>query len=202
VIIIFLGMIAAYLIGSIPTAYIVAKITRGIDIRMVGSGNVGATNVYRTMGFVAGAVVMIIDIAKGALATYYMPLVCANPDVRPGYEFTASLLIAISVIAGHVWPIFLGFRGGKGVATTAGVLLILAPNVLLGAFIVWFLLFVAVRIVSLASILAGISLPIFGFIFKVRIELVIFLAVICLLDVYKHRANVKRLLRGREKKLF
>ncbi|MDD5439924.1 MAG: glycerol-3-phosphate 1-O-acyltransferase PlsY [Candidatus Omnitrophica bacterium] len=202
----FLGLGIAYLIGSIPTGYIVAKIGKGIDIRFTGSGNVGSTNVFRTMGLAAGALVFILDVMKGIIPVYFIPKYFF-PAPFTDYQMIQNVLVyklflAACAIGGHVWPVFLGFKGGKGVATTAGVLAVLAPNVVLAGFITWLLFFVPTRIVSISSIAAGIALPVTALILKQPREIIIFLVIIAILDIYKHRTNIERLLKGHEKSLF
>lgn len=142
---------ASYLIGSIPFGYLIGRL-HGIDIRKVGSGNIGATNVTRSIGRIAGKICFFLDFLKGAL-----PVVLVNMTFE---ENTANLALAagLAVILGHVFPIYLRFRGGKGVATAAGVALALAPYPLLCALAVWVVTFLTSRYVSLASIVAAASL--------------------------------------------
>lgn len=149
---------ASYLIGSIPFGYLIGRL-HGIDIRKVGSGNIGATNVTRSIGRIAGKICFFLDFLKGAL-----PVVLVNMTFE---ENTANLALAagLAVILGHVFPIYLRFRGGKGVATAAGVALALAPYPLLCALAVWVVTFLTSRYVSLASIVAAASLPIIAALF-------------------------------------
>ena len=198
-----LSLIFAYLIGSIPTSYIFAKVLKKIDIRKHGSGNVGATNVFRTVGKIPGIIVLLIDAAKGVLAVSLLSEVFLSnwTGITLGLEFY-KILLGICVISGHVFSVFLKFKGGKGVATTAGVLIALAPGILLACLLVWVIVFAIFRIVSIASITASLFLPIFAIIFYRSFYFVIFCVLLSLASVYKHKANIRRLLRGEEKKLI
>ena len=198
-----ISLILAYLIGSIPTSFIFAKILKKTDIRKAGSGNVGATNVFRVVGKVPAIIVLLLDIFKGFFAVQFLPEFFFNNaiGVAMGLE-TFRILLGLFVIGGHVWSVFLKFKGGKGVATTAGVLLALAPKILLASFLVWLAVFIALRIVSAASIVASVFLPVFAVLMRQSIYLVLFCVLICIAGTYKHKANIKRLLKGEEKKLF
>jgi len=193
----------AYLIGSIPTSFIFTKILKNTDIRQHGSGNVGATNVFRVAGKLPAVIVLAIDIFKGAFVVIFLPNFFFNNaiGVTLGAELY-TILLGVFVIGGHVWSVFLRFSGGKGVATTAGVLLGLAPKILAGSTIMWVFVFFVFHIVSIASIVAGIFLPIFALLFGESFFLVLFCVFLCIMDAYKHKANIKRLLRSEEKKLF
>ena len=191
---------ASYLIGSIPFGYLIGRL-HGIDIRKVGSGNIGATNVTRSIGKIAGKICFFLDFLKGAL-----PVVLVNMTFE---ENTANLALAagLAVILGHVFPIYLRFRGGKGVATAAGVALALAPYPLLCALAVWVVTFLTSRYVSLASIVAAASLPIIaalffglgiGTPFPLANSTVFFFALIAFLAILRHISNIKRLLNGTE----
>lgn len=198
--ILFLGIFISYLVGSIPTAYIFGRLIKGIDIREFGSGNVGATNVFRVIGRLPGTAVLAIDMAKGFLcATYLASLfLYAAPVARPElYRVFAGL----AAIAGHNWPVFLKFKGGKGVATSAGVAIGLIPKIFWLGFIVWFIVFSMTGYVSIASIVASVSVPIFSLAFDQPPEIVIFMSLLCILIVYKHRLNIKRLKNGEEKRI-
>ncbi len=180
---------ASYLIGSIPFSYLIARICKGVDIRKTGSGNVGATNVWRTAGPAAGAAALAADAAKGAAA-----VVLARSFGGPGLV----ALSAAAVLAGHSWPLFLGFRGGKMIATAAGVVLVISPKALGAALAVWLLVLAASRYVSLSSIAAAVSLPVFMALLKLErpyVWLGLFAAVFAVL---KHIPNIKRLLAGTE----
>lgn len=182
----------AYLIGSIPTGYIFGRVLKGVDIRTQGSGNVGATNVFRVVGKVPGVVVLIIDILKGLLVVTLFP---ANDNLF-------RIILGLIVIAGHNWTIFLKFKGGKGVATSAGVLIGLEPAVAGICFLIWVIVFLITHYVSLSSIIAAIFLPVFTFVFyRSSPELIIFSLIICALGIYKHRSNIQRLLKGTESRI-
>ena len=194
-----LSIVSAYLIGSIPTGFLMTKIFMGTDIRGAGSKNVGATNVYRVAGKLPGLLTLIIDIVKGVIVVtvvaefFYSYL----PDVD--YIFYKTLLGLIAIF-GHIWPIFLKFKGGKGVATTIGVTGAIAPLVLLTSLIVWLIVFIPTKYVSLGSIAFGISLPISALIFNQPFYIVIFCVILCFINTYKHKDNIKRLLKREENK--
>ncbi|RMD98877.1 MAG: glycerol-3-phosphate 1-O-acyltransferase [Calditrichaeota bacterium] len=194
--------VAGYLLGSIPTSIIVGKIVKGIDIRQYGSGNAGATNVFRVLGWKPGVVVMLIDIGKGAVATLYASqLVFAE-----GLPFSVYLkiLAGLAAVFGHIWTVFAGFRGGKGVGTAAGMLFALYPIAGLICLAIFLIIAFSTRYVSLASISAAISLPIVLLIMSnvfhklVELPLMIFSFFIALLIIYTHRSNIKRLIAGTE----
>src|SRR3989338_1638823 len=199
-IILFLGFAAAYIIGSIPTAYIFGRLLKGIDIREYGSGNIGATNVFRVIGKGPGIAVLVIDIIKGFICATYLAsgFLYLAPVTRPElYRIMAGL----SAIAGHNWTIFLKFKGGKGVATSAGVVVGLIPKIFWLGFLVWLITFFITGFVSLGSIVAVISIPIFTLAFEEPVEIVVFMCLLCLIIVYKHRPNIRRLARGEEKRI-
>jgi len=198
--ILFLGIVTAYLIGSIPTGYIFCRVLKGVDIREFGSGNVGATNVFRVVGRLPGILVLAIDILKGfACATYIASFfLYISPAARPElYRVFAGL----ATIAGHNWTVFLKFRGGKGVATSAGVVISLIPKIFWLGFLVWTIVFSVTGYISVASIIASISIPLFTLVFSEPAEIVIFMSILCLVIVYKHRSNIKRLQDGEEKRI-
>ena len=199
----FLGLGLAYLVGSIPTSFIFTKIFTKLDIRKHGSGNVGATNVFRVAGIVPAIMVLVLDILKGVIAVTVIPNFLFNNDigVMMGLDLF-KILLGMGVISGHVWSVFLKFKGGKGVATTAGVLLIIAPKILAGSALIWVVIFAIFRIVSIASIAASIFIPVFSIIFYQSFSLVVFSIFLGIFGTYKHKANIKRLFRGEEKKLF
>ncbi len=206
--------VLSYLIGSIPTAIIVAKRVRGIDIRQHGSGNAGGTNVIRVLGWKVGVFVILIDMAKGLFATMvlarlmYGPIPFANST--PFDDFTVVQIIAgCAAILGHVWTLFAGFKGGKGIATAGGMLLGIAPIEVAVAFGVFLIVFVLSQYVSLGSLSAAVAFPLTMFfrenVFMVEIEgyhtLIFFSIGISLLIVFTHRANIKRLIAGTENRM-
>lgn len=199
----FVSLACAYLIGAIPTSYIFGKALKGIDIREHGSGNVGATNVFRVVGKTPGIIVLILDALKGVVAVLLLPSIFFNNaiGVNLGLE-NYKILLGICAISGHVWTVFLKFKGGKGVATTAGVMIALAPKVVAGSVVIWAIIFGVFKIVSVASIIAAIFLPVFALIFHKSIYIVLFCVLICIVGTYKHKANIRRLLRGEEKRLI
>ena len=199
-IILFLGFVSAYIIGSIPTAYIFGKVLKGIDIREYGSGNAGATNVFRVIGKTPGIIVLIIDIIKGYIAATYLAsgFMYLAPVTRPELY---RILFGLSAIAGHNWTLFLKFKGGKGVAASAGVVIGLIPKIFWLGFLVWLITFFITGFVSLGSIIAVISIPIFTLAFGEPVEIVIFMCLLCLIIVYKHKPNIRRLARGEEKRI-
>jgi glycerol-3-phosphate acyltransferase PlsY len=198
--ILLLGLGGAYLIGSIPTAYIFGRIFKGIDIREYGSGNVGATNAFRVIGRLPGIIVLAIDILKGLICVTYVAntFLYMAPVTRPELY---RVLTGLTVILGHNWTVFLKFKGGKGVATSAGVVIGLIPKIFWLGFLVWFIVFSITGYVSVASIIAAISMPLFTLAFNEPAEIVIFMSLLCLIIVYKHRSNIKRLQIGEEKRI-
>ncbi len=197
------SIIVAYLLGAIPTAYIFGRALKGIDIREHGSGNVGATNVARTVGKVPGIIVFIIDFSKGTIAVTLIPAVLRRfiPGLAESYGFV-YILLGAAAISGHIWTCFLRFRGGKGVATTAGVMAGLSPWIFLSCLGIWIIVFAIWKYVSLASIIAATALPILALATGKKMSFIIFCAVLCLVGVYVHRANIKRLIQGTESKII
>ncbi len=207
-------IVLSYLIGSIPTSIIVSKIAKGIDIREHGSGNAGGTNVMRVLGWKHGVFVIILDALKGVLAVvivarlHYGSMPFQN--LTPFDDFTLVQIIAgISAVIGHIWTVFAGFRGGKGIATALGMLLMIITTDMLIAVGVFVLTVTISRYVSLGSILAAIAVPLTLIvrenIFNVDIQgyhtLLPFVIAVALLVVFTHRKNVVRLLNGNENKL-
>jgi glycerol-3-phosphate acyltransferase PlsY len=198
----FLLIIIAYLIGSVPTAVWVSKYYFGIDIRDYGSGNAGATNVYRVLGSKWGTFVMIADMLKGVIATsLYILLPYYLTDELDRTNFMIGLGMA-SVI-GHIFPIWAGFKGGKGVATLFGMALAIQPSVALTTVGVFLLVLYFTRFVSLSSILAGIAFMfLILFVFNEKETLYqIFACIVALLVVFTHKKNILRLLKGTESKV-
>jgi glycerol-3-phosphate acyltransferase PlsY len=209
-------LLISYVIGSIPTSIIAVKIASAGDIRKFGSGNAGGTNVLRMLGWKIGLAVILFDLFKGVVATYYVPQIFWDPNplpfnnATPFQDFTVvQIICGIVAVLGHIWTLFAGFKGGKGVATGAGMILGLAPvefAVSIGVFTIVFLLW---RYVSLGSILAAMAIPVSMFIrenfFHVDIPgyhtLVYFAIAVSMLITYTHRENIKRLLAGTENKL-
>lgn len=194
------GLALAYLLGAIPTSVWVGKIFYKIDIRQHGSGNAGGTNTVRILGWKAGIPVIIFDIFKGWFAVFFLSKMFPETSVLPG----DYLLIAYGLIAviGHVFPIYVGFKGGKGVGTLAGVGLALFPLALLAAFGVFLLVAIPTRYVSLGSIFAAISFPLFLiFVFHETSTPVLVLGIFAsVFIIFTHRKNIERLYRGKENK--
>lgn len=191
------ALIAAYLIGSIPTAYLVGR-ANGVDLRTVGSGNLGATNVFRTLGWKAGLFVYIVDMAKGAIPVALLP---GLVGVAAGWPW--GVAFGVAAILGHVRPIFLlGKGGGKGVATASGVFFALAPIPAACAFIAFVLIVMATRYVSLGSLVGALVLPTSLF-FQQRAlsPLVLVSAAIAAFVFWTHRDNITRLRNGTERRI-
>jgi glycerol-3-phosphate acyltransferase PlsY len=191
---IFIGCaVASYFLGSIPTGFLWAK-ARGIDIRTVGSGNIGATNVMRVLGKGPGVAVLLIDALKGFAPVWLAPRVFPDVNNPSGLQIVCCL----SVIAGHNWTCWLKFKGGKGVATTAGALLAFLPLPLLCGLGMWLVVFAIWRYVSLASICAAVAVPIATWLTMKDQVLTVFTAILGVVAIYKHKSNVQRLLAGTE----
>ena len=196
-----LAVLIAYLLGSIPFGYLIVRKKLGDDIRQTGSGGTGATNVSRRAGMTAGVFTLVLDALKGSLA------VLLAKELAPHLEWVIAAA-AIAVIAGHMFPVWLGFRGGKGVATGVGVFLILAPIPLLCAGVIFVSIVWLTRYVSLGSILAAATIPLFIWLQSVFVEpvadfrpLLIAAIVGAMLIVFAHRGNIGRLARGTESKI-
>lgn len=182
----------AYIIGSIPSALLVGKIGYNIDVREHGSGNLGATNAFRTLGIKAGIIVTISDILKGTIAII-IPLLIFKADVHP-------LIIGIFVILGHTYPLFAKFKGGKAVATSGGVFLGINPLLFLMMIVSFILSLYLSKYVSLASIITGIVSTIISLFFK-DMSLTIALVIITSFVIYRHKQNIIRIKNGTEPKI-
>jgi len=189
-------VILSYLIGSISTGFVIAKYIYKIDLKSVGSGNIGATNVMRALGKKMGILTLIGDALKGLIPTLFAVLYLPFPINQPLVFFCA-----LAAFLGHLFPFYLKFKGGKGVATALGIAVILYPLQTLLCAIVFFIVVLKTRIVSIGSILAALSLPIFVS-FKAQSGYMLALAIIIsILIVIKHKDNIHRLLEGKENKL-
>jgi glycerol-3-phosphate acyltransferase PlsY len=196
------AVVLAYLVGSIPTAYLLVRAVKGVDIRTLGSGNVGATNAGRLLGAWAFVLVFVIDLLKGSLTTFLIPSMAAR--LGAPHANALAVCVAVATIVGHNFPIYLGFRGGKGVATSLGVVIALDPIAALAATVAFVLIALVTRIVSLSSILAALCFVVAHF---SRIdapwrgsEAVMSGATLALavLLIVRHRANLVRIARGTE----
>ncbi len=188
-----LVLLGCYGIGSIPTAYLLVKRLKRVDIRSVGSGNVGATNVSRVAGVKAGLLVFILDAGKGLLAVLLLARWLPLP-LSP----TTQLACGLCAVLGHDFPVFLRFRGGKGVATTIGIVLGAVPLVGSACLLIWILCFAIWRYVSVASLAAAATLPLVQLLLHRAPSEVLLGTALALLIVVRHRGNIERLLQGRE----
>ncbi len=187
-------LILAYALGAIPSSLWVGRMVYGVDLRQKGSGNLGATNTFRVLGWKAALPVVLVDALKGYVPVAFFPMLS-------GTEGSLWLLaFGAAAILGHIFSFWVGFRGGKGVATSAGVILALAPWALLISFGVWLVATLVSRYVSLGSILAALSLPVAVALTPHRAEggLLIFSVILAALVVWAHRGNLVRLIQGRE----
>lgn len=199
-----LTTLVAYLLGSIPTGFLVGK-ARGLDIRTVGSGNIGATNVFRALGTPAGVFVLLADALKGWLAVAVAAVLISErfwPGAGPLAREWFRVVAGVAAILGHNYTCWLWFKGGKGIATSAGVLVALVPYPLLVILGVWIIVFALTRYVSLASICASVTLPFATWVLVNTTLLVVVTAALAVLAVYKHKANIRRLLHGTESRIL
>ncbi|WP_238475869.1 glycerol-3-phosphate 1-O-acyltransferase PlsY [Clostridium manihotivorum] len=196
----FILSIIAYLAGSIPTGYILIKKIKGIDIRTVGSGGTGSTNVRRVGGTYISLATQVVDILKGLLPVAITSYLLNNGIIHIDYNKDILLaIVGISAVVGHNYPIFLKFRGGKGVNTTAGVFLFLAPKAIITAGVVFFLLKVLTSIVSIRSMILSVVLVIAAILFGYSTPIVVCTVFAAALLIFRHKGNIKRLINGEEK---
>jgi glycerol-3-phosphate acyltransferase PlsY len=184
-------LLFAYLLGSIPTGFLLGSFS-GIDIRKAGSGNVGATNVARVVGKKQGVITLLVDVAKG-----FIPVLIAS---RLGFDLTVTGLVALAALVGHLYPVFLKFQGGKGVAIALGIFLAVAPLASLALVVVFAVVMLAWRWVSLASMAAAGAAPLVLLIFSYPSPLVVLGLMIALLIIFRHQENIRRLRSGAEPK--
>ena len=185
-------LLSSYLLGSISGSLLIGRF-RGVDIRNQGSGNAGGTNAFRTQGFKFALGVVLIDVGKGALAAYLAMLFSSST-----YAGVMPLIAVFCAVLGHVWPVFHGFRGGKGAATLVGGVLLLWPIALLVLVIVWLLCLTLTGYVGLSTVIAGFSLLVFALISEAPLPVILFSASAALLMLFTHRANMQRLVRKNE----
>ena len=193
------AVLISYIIGSFPTSYVIARF-KGIDIRKRGSGNVGATNVLRVIGRLPAIFALLIDMLKGVIVVALV----AGFFYERGIPFELSILkalLGITVICGHVWSIFLVFNGGKGVATSIGVLAMLMPCALISGLVIFFIVTWRTKFVSLGSIIMSVSIPLIAAVMGYKMEYVIVSVTLCIIISYKHKTNIKRILAGTENKI-
>jgi len=199
------AVVIAYFLGSLPTGYLVGR-ARGIDIRKEGSGNIGATNALRVLGPTLGILVLLIDLLKGMAACYaaiWIPRLWGGSGSELGAhrELILMLVGGLGAVLGHSFTCWLGFKGGKGVATTGGVFLAVALKPALICLAIFVILVALTRYVSLASITAAICLPGLVYYFHRDIFLTALTLLVALLVIYRHRSNIQRLLKGTELKI-
>lgn len=187
-----LSALIGYLFGSIPYSYILPKLIKKIDIREHGSKNVGSTNVLRICGYKIALVALILDLTKGLIAVFI---------VSYFFSYDLTLVCAIFAILGHCYPFLLNFKGGKGVATAAGMILILNPKLFLMLAIIMFLLLYLFKTVSIASILTAAIFPIISIVLKLENNFILFAFFISFFIIYKHRQNIQRIIDGTENKI-
>ena len=200
----FLSAVCSYLVGSIPFGYLMG-LAHGVDIRTVGSGNIGATNVFRTLGKGPGALTFALDVAKGVAAVAVVPFAAALLAGAGAPGLGARVACGVAVLLGHSFPLFLGFRGGKGVATGLGVACGLVPHAALLGVAVWVALFLATRYVSVASIAAALTVAVAPWFLELppdpgagSVALCAVVSVLAAGVALKHQSNVRRLLAGTE----
>lgn len=184
---------ASYLLGSVPASYVAGRLARGIDLREHGSGNLGATNTFRVLGAKVAAPVMLFDVLKGFVPVWFFPLWLDLPA-----DSLWPLAFGAAAIVGHVFSLYMRFRGGKGVATGAGVFLALAPLAVGVAFAVWLVTLLLGRMVSLASILAAVTVVPLLFVADTSPAVRVLGAGLAAFIVFAHRANLGRIVRGEE----
>lgn len=194
-------MVISYMLGATPSGYLVGR-ARGIDVRSAGSGNIGATNVVRVLGKPAGTIVLVADALKGFVSARFVPLLAMHvfPPAAATRE-NLALAAGVAAIFGHIYTCWLKFKGGKGIATSGGVVLAWAPLACLIAVAVWGLVLAISRYVSMASIAAAIVLPFAVWLCNGTLTMSLAMTGLSLLAIYKHKANIQRLLTGAERRI-
>ncbi|MDI6807598.1 MAG: glycerol-3-phosphate 1-O-acyltransferase PlsY [Candidatus Eisenbacteria bacterium] len=194
------AVLLSYFLGAIPFSLWAGKVFAGVDLRKIGSGNLGATNVFRVLGARVAIPVLLLDAAKGFIAARFSPSLAGASSIATG---DLSLICGISSILGHSFSVFVGFRGGKGVATSLGVFLAIVPKAVLVAFLIWIAVFLGAGYVSLASCIGALVLPVSVYFFSPgRLLLVLVTSAVAIFILLKHIPNMKRLVKGEEKKLL
>jgi acyl phosphate:glycerol-3-phosphate acyltransferase len=181
-----------YLVGSIPFAYLLAR-RRGIDLRVVGSGNVGATNVLRTSGAAQGVLAMLLDAAKGSVAVVVAGALASGP--------ATAVAAGLASVIGHIYPVWIGFRGGKGVATATGVFMVLAPSAVAIASVVFVFAVWAARYISVGSMAGAVALAVSAAALDVPGAVAVGAAIAALIIIHRHRGNLARLMSGTERRV-
>lgn len=189
----FLACVLSYLIGSIPNGLVLGKLLWKVDLREHGSHNIGATNAWRTLGKGPGFLIFALDLLKGLIGVWLGLHMAGTP--------LAMILGGIFAIVGHSWSVFLGFKGGKGVATGLGVITMLMPKVTLVVFLVWFVIVYLTKYVSLGSIVAAALVPVFAWLFGNPWEYIVFGVIAAVFVIYRHKTNIQRLMTGTESKI-
>ncbi len=191
---ILLAILVCYFIGNFSSGYFLGKFLKNVDIREHGSGNAGATNALRVFGVKIGLLTFIIDVLKGICGVYIGKLIMGDPGALVG---------GISVVVGHNWPAILGFKGGKGIATSMGVVLSISPITAIISIVFGVLVVAKTKFVSLGSITGAIIIPIIGIIINRPFDIyfVLFYLILSLMAIYRHKGNIKRLINGNERKL-
>jgi glycerol-3-phosphate acyltransferase PlsY len=197
-------IIFAYLIGSIPTAVWIGKIFYNKDVREYGSGNAGATNTFRVLGVKAGIPVLIVDILKGWISVKLPYFFDTGMFASTSMFINFQLVLGVAALLGHIFPVYVGFRGGKGIATLLGIIIALDINGALFAISVFLITLLKTRIVSLSSIIAAMSFPLYIIAIEKNpyLSITIFSLFIAILVLITHQKNIERLLRGEESKIF
>lgn len=190
--------VLSYLFGSIPTAFLIGKWVKNIDIRNYGSGNIGATNVFRTIGKKYGIIVLMLDMIKG-----FIPVFIASKMDLP-FKNYILILVGVFAVIGHIWTIFLNFKGGKGVATSAGIFLCLVPLVILIDLVIFVLIVYLTHYVSAGSIIAAAMLPVLIYFVSIPYQPLLFYIslILSLIVIIKHKSNIIRILNKTENKFF
>ncbi|ORU00284.1 Acyl-phosphate:glycerol-3-phosphate O-acyltransferase PlsY [Anaerovibrio sp. JC8] len=188
-----IACVASYLIGSIPNGLILGKAVWGVDLREHGSGNIGATNAWRTIGKPAGICIFVLDMLKGFLGAGLGLFYAGAPEY--------GVLCGILAVVGHSWSIFLKFKGGKSVSTGLGVLIMLMPIIAVIVFLVWLAIVFVTRYVSLGSIVGAAMVPVLSYIFDMPMVYTGFGALAAVFIIYRHKSNIERLLNGTESKI-
>lgn len=188
-------LLLSFLIGSVPNAYLIAKIFYGIDIRRYGSGNPGATNVWRVAGKIPGIITFTLDMLKG-----FIPAFIAKKIFIHDAALTIPMLAGLCAVAGHVWTPFLKFRGGKGVATGCGVFFGLVPVAAFFSFIIFFLALAITKYVAVGSITAAVAMPVFLYLLKRPPVLIYISVILAVIIIWRHKSNIKKILDKTEDK--